>query len=124
MSATKVGNGAARLFENDEIDLDAIIASACLLRDLKALTEVQAMARKTHSPEPAMQALAATDLHLMEACPEPAERGSASKIDTRWSQIEELRALGRATADACLADYRRDPGRTSTVSDLLEAVAA
>ncbi len=98
--------------------------NACLLRHLKALTEVQAMARKTHSPEPAMQALAATNLHLIEACPELAERGSASRIDTRWSQIEELRALGRATADAWLAEHPRDPGRTSTVSDLPEAVEA
>ncbi len=30
VSATKVGNGAARLFGNDEIDLHAIMTSACL----------------------------------------------------------------------------------------------
>lgn len=193
ISATKVSNGAARLFGNDAIDLDAIMASACLpelfaaveidgeeywdggfsanpaleplifeghgatdvlivqitpftventssslsavmgrmsdigfnaclLRDLKALTAVQDLARQTPSPDTAMQALAATNLHLMEACPELSERGGASKIDTRWSRLQELRTLGHATADAWLAEHRRDLGRTSTVADLPEGV--
>jgi len=98
--------------------------NACLLRDLKALTEVQAIAREAHSASPKMQALAATNLHLMQAAPELAQRGSASKIDTRWTQIEDLRALGRATADAWLAEHRPVFGRMSTPTDLPEAVAA
>lgn len=195
IAATRVGNGSARLFANEEITVDALMASACLpdlfaavtidgedywdggfsanpalepllfgnaratdmlivqitpfinedvsssltgimarvsdigfnaclLRDLKALTEVQAIARETHSTSPKMQALAATNLHLMHAPPELAQRGSASKIDTRWTQIEELRAMGRATAEAWLADYRHAFGRASTLTDLADAVAA
>lgn len=195
ISATRVANGTARLFANDEITLDALMASACLpdlfaavhidgedywdggfsanpaleplifgdaratdvlivqitpftnadvsssltgtmarmsdigfnaclLRDLKALTEVQAIAREAQSASPKMQALAATNLHLMGAPPELAQRGAASKIDTRWSQIEELRALGRATAEAWLADHRGGLGRISTLTGLPDAVAA
>ncbi len=100
--------------------------NACLLRDLKALTEVQAIARKAQVTDPAMEALAATNLHMMPAAPELAERGAASKVDTRWSRLQELRELGRATADAWLAENAGHFRRTSTLSeaDLPEAVAA
>jgi len=195
IAATRVSNGAARLFGNDEIDLDAIMASACLpdlfaaveidgedywdggfsanpaleplifeghgatdllivqitpfavddvsstltgvmgrmsdigfnaclLRDLKALTQVQAIARDAHSRDPGMQALAATNLHMMAAAPALSQRGGASKIDTRWSRIEELRELGRATAEAWLAEHRGEFRLSSTLTDLPEAEAA
>lgn len=194
IAATRVSNGAARLFTGDEITLDALMASACLpdlfaavkidgedhwdggfsanpaleplifgdanatdvlivqitpfmdeevsasitsvmarmsdigfnaclLRDLKALTEIQTIARETASTAPKMQALAATNLHLMEAAPQLARRGPVSKVDTRWSQIEELRALGRETAETWLADNRRAFGRKSTLTELPETVA-
>jgi NTE family protein len=70
-----------------------------------------------------MKALAATNLHLMEAAPELARRGPVSKVDTRWSQIEALRTLGRDTAEAWLAEHRRAFGRRSTLTELPEAVA-
>ena len=197
IAATAVSNGAARLFRNDEITVDAIMASACLpdlfaavtidgedywdggfsanpaleplifdhhgatdllivqitpfgvdeaptslggiigrmsdigfnaclLRDLKALTEVQAIARSASSSDPAMQALAATNLHMMAAPTALAERGSASKLDTRWSKIQELRELGRATAAAWLDENAGQFRRSSTLTDddLPEAVAA
>lgn len=195
IAATRVANGAARLFTNDEITVDALMASACLpdlfaavtidgedywdggfsanpalepllfgeadatdllivqitpfaigdissslsgimarmsdisfnaclLRDLTTLTELQGVARETASASPRMRALADTNLHLMEAAPELARRGPASKVDTRWSRIEELRALGRATAEAWLADNGRAFGRASTLTQLPEAVAA
>ena len=97
--------------------------NACLLRDLKALTEVQAIAREAASTAPKMQALAAVNLHLMEAAPALARRGPVSKVDTRWSRLEELRALGRETAEAWLAEHRRAFGRRSTLTELPEAVA-
>lgn len=195
ISATKVANGAARLFTNAEITLDALMASACLpdlfaaveiegeaywdggfsanpaleplifngygatdvlviqitpfadedisssltgimarmndinfnsclMRDLKALTEVQAIARDTASSAEKMKVLAATNLHLMEASPELAKRGPGGKFDTRRSQIEALRELGRETADAWLADHRHAFGSTSTLTELPESAAA
>ncbi|MDY0957916.1 patatin-like phospholipase family protein [Sphingomonas sp. CFBP8993] len=197
IAATAVSNGAARLFGNDEITVDAIMASACLpdlfaavtidgqdywdggfsanpaleplifadhgatdllivqitpfavddtptslggivgrmsdigfnaclLRDLKALTDVQTIARSARSTDPAMQALAATNLHMMPAPLALGERGSASKLDTRWSKIQELRELGRATASAWLDENAAQFRRSSTLTedDLPEAVAA
>lgn len=120
-------------FTNDNVSssLSGIVArmsdigfNACLLRDLKALTEIQSIARETASRDPRMMALAATNLHLMTAAPELATRGAASKVDTRASQIEELRALGRATADAWLADHGHAFGRSSTLTALADTVAA
>lgn len=195
IAATRVANGTARLFENREIDADALMASACLpelfaaveidgedywdggfsanpaleplifgghgatdvlivqitpfavedvssslaaitsrvsdisfnaclLRDLKALTQIQSIARAAHSEDPDMQALAATNLHLMEASPDLAKRGPSGKLDTRRSQIDELRALGRVTADAWLAEHRHAFARTSTLTELDGVVAA
>lgn len=197
IAATAVANGAARLFGNNEITVDAIMASACLpdlfasvtidgmeywdggfsanpaleplifddhgatdlliiqitpfavdeapttlggiigrmsdigfnaclLRDLKALTEVQTIARTARSTDPAMQALAATNLHLMPAAPELAERGSASKLDTRWSKLQELREMGHMAAHAWLTENAGQFRRSSTLTeeDLPEAVAA
>ena len=194
ISATRVSNGAARLFTGDEITLDALMASACLpdlfaaveiegedywdggfsanpaleplvlgdvdatdvlivqitpfidedvsssltgvmarmsdigfnaclLRDLKALTKIQSMARQMPSLDPSMKALASTNLHLMEACEELTRRGPASKADTRWSQIEALRAMGRDTADAWFSAHGHAFGRKSTLTELPDTVA-
>lgn len=49
---------------------------------------------------------------------------SASKIDTRRTQIEEPRATVRATAEAWLAENLHAFGRASTLTDLTAAVAA
>jgi NTE family protein len=120
-------------FSNDTVDgsLPSVMSrmsdigfNACLLRDLKALTEIQAVARAVPTPPAPLDRLAATNLHLMEAAPELTHRGAASKIDTRWSQIEELRALGHATADAWLAEHGDVVGRASTLVALPDAVAA
>ncbi len=98
--------------------------NACLLRDLKALTEVQAIARAAPPVTERFTALANTNLHLMEASPALSERGPAGKSDTRWSQIEALRDLGRATADRWLSEHGASLGRGSTLTELPEAVAA
>ncbi len=98
--------------------------NACLLRDLKALTEVQAIARQAPPITDAFTALARTNLHLMEAPHALAERGPSGKSDTRWSQLESLRDLGRATADAWLRENAGCFGRASTLTALPEAVAA
>lgn len=98
--------------------------NACLLRDLKALTEVQAIARQAPPITDKFTALAQTNLHLMEAPHALAERGPSGKSDTRWSQLESLRDLGRATADAWLRENAGCFGRASTLTALPEAVAA
>jgi NTE family protein len=195
IAATRVSNGAARLFANREITLDAIMASACLpdmfaaveidgekywdggfsanpalepllldgtdasdllivqitpflsdevshsvtsimarmsdisfnaclLRDLKALTDAQEVARRAPSATPATRALAHTSIHLMEAAPDLANRGPSSKIDTRWSKIQELRAIGREAAGEWLSAHRQAFGRRSTLTELPDTVAS
>ncbi|KQM87163.1 patatin [Sphingomonas sp. Leaf23] len=195
IAATRVATGAARLFDNDAITLDALMASACLpdlfgpvtiddepywdggfsanpaleplifgghgqsdllivqitpfatqdtpetlvevmgrmsdigfnaclLRDLKALTQVQAIARRAPPIDDNFTALANTNLHLMEASPALATRGPTGKIDTRRSQLEALRELGRDTADAWLRDHGGKLGQRSTLTALPEGVAA
>ncbi|KQM90584.1 patatin [Sphingomonas sp. Leaf22] len=98
--------------------------NACLLRDLKALTEVQTIARRAPPIDDTFTALAQTNLHLMEAAPALSERGPTGKSDTRRSQLEALRELGRATADAWLATHGAQLGQGSTLTELPEAVAA
>ena len=194
IAATRVASGAARLFDNAEITLDALMASACLpdlfgpvtiegepywdggfsanpaleplifgghgqsdllivqitpfatqdtpetlvevmgrmsdigfnaclLRDLKALTQVQAIARRAPPIDDNFTALANTNLHLMEASPALATRGPTGKIDTRRTQLDGLRELGRETADAWLHDHGDNLGRGSTLTAASEAVA-
>ncbi len=70
--------------------------------------------------------MTASGSRRLPAPPALAERGSASKLDTRWSKLQELRALGRATADAWLDENADQFRRSSTLTDddLPEAVAA
>lgn len=98
--------------------------NACLLRDLKALTEVQSIARRAPPIDDKFTALADTNLHLMEAPHALAARGPTGKSDTRRSQLEALRELGRATADAWLQEHGRKLGRKSTLTALPDTVAA
>ena len=75
-------------------------------------------------PEAGVTALANTNLHLMEAPHALAARGPTGKIDTRRSQLDGLRELGRETADAWLRDHGAKLGRKSTLTALPEAVTA
>ncbi|PZO77879.1 MAG: patatin [Sphingomonas hengshuiensis] len=195
IAATRVSTGAARLFHNDDITLDALMASACLpdlfgpvtidgepywdggfsanpaleplifdghgqsdllivqitpfaaqdtpdtlvevigrmsdigfnaclLRDLKSLTEIQSIARRAPPIDERLTALAETNLHFMEAPHALAARGPTGKSDTRRSQLEALRELGWATADAWLRENGGKLGRKSTLTALPETVAA
>lgn len=101
-----------------------ICFNACLLRDLKALTDAQEIARRAPSATPTTRALARTNIHLMEAAPDLMHRGSCSKVDTRWSKLQELRAIGREAADAWLAAHRDAFGHASTLTDMPDTVAA
>lgn len=80
--------------------------NACLMRDLKALQGIKDLLVDTPAPSAELQALKAINLHLLTASPELTKRGAASKLDTRLSKLEDLRALGRAVADAWLAESR------------------
>ncbi|WP_112384117.1 patatin-like phospholipase family protein [Sphingomonas carotinifaciens] len=76
--------------------------NACLMRDLKALVQVQQLARAHDLTDGKVGQLAAMHLHLMTPAPGLATRGAASKLDTRASALQELRVMGHAQADAWL----------------------
>ncbi|MGE7204668.1 patatin-like phospholipase family protein [Sphingomonas sp. NPDC019816] len=96
--------------------------NACLRRDLRALSEIQDIARAEASRDPRMQAIARVNLHLLSPPEELAGRSGASKVDTRWSVLEGLRKLGRAQAERWLADHRATLGRGSSFEGLPEDV--
>lgn len=186
ISATRVADGTPRLFDNNEIDIDALMASACLpelfsavnidgedhwdggysanpaldpllradgttdllilqitpfavedvshslpamigrisdigfnaclLRDLKTLTEMQAALQEAPRVTGPLSVLREINLHLMQAAPELASRNLASKSDTRASKLQELRGIGYNTMDAWLAEHRDELGRRSTLT--------
>lgn len=92
-----------------------IAFNAALVRDLAALTNVQAIARDTADADPRLAALAAMRLHLI---PPPATLSDSSKLDTRWSHIQRLRDLGRRHAADWLAENGPSVGCRSTLAAL------
>jgi NTE family protein len=94
--------------------------NACLRRDLRALSEIQDVARAETSRDPRMQAIARVNLHLLSPPPELAGPSGTSKVDTRWSALQDLRAMGRAHAEEWLAAHRDMLGRASSFRGLPE----
>lgn len=94
--------------------------NACLRRDLRALSEIQDVARAETSRDPRMQAIARVNLHLLSPPPELAGPSGTSKVDTRWSVLQDLRAMGRAQAEEWLAAHRDMLGRASSFRGLPE----
>ncbi|WP_305527746.1 patatin-like phospholipase family protein [Methylobacterium amylolyticum] len=110
-------------FETDEVGLlpsemagrvSDISFNACLMRDLKALTELQAYARAAEPRDARMRAVADINIHLLHA-PCALAGGDVSKLDTRWSTLSGLRDLGRATAERWLAETGAAVGRDSSL---------
>lgn len=98
-----------------------IAFNAALVRDLAALTAIQRIARDVVGADPRLDALAAMRLHLIAP---PASLSESSKLDTRWSQIERLRDLGRHHAAAWLRDHGPSVGCRSTLDALPPELAA
>lgn len=97
--------------------------NACLLRDLHVLTELKEIAQNEQCNDPRLRAIKRINLHLISPPPTIAARGGASKIDMRWSVLQELRAIGRETAEAWLQADGRLIGRRSSMTQLPEDVA-
>lgn len=94
--------------------------NACLRRDLRALSEIQDIARSERSRDVRMRAIARVNLHLLSPPPELAGRSGTSKVDTRWSVLQDLRQLGHAQAETWLADHRDALGHASSFDGLPE----
>ena len=95
--------------------------NACLIRDLKTLTELKRYALASDTRDAHMQAVADINIHLLHA-PGELSSGGVSKLDTRWSTLTGLRDLGRETAERWLADVGERIGSGSNLQALEEAV--
>lgn len=94
--------------------------NACLRRDLRALSEIQDIARAERSRDPRMKAISRVNLHLLSPPLDLAGRSGTSKVDTRWSVLQDLHALGHAQADRWLATHRDTLGHGSSFEGLPE----
>ncbi|ALN72723.1 patatin-like phospholipase family protein [Aureimonas sp. AU20] len=92
-----------------------ITFNTSLIRDLRMLTEVQRLVKGADLENPVMQRIAGLRLHMIEAGEAMSRRGSAGKMDTRWSELTDLRDLGREAADDWLSENGADVGRRSTL---------
>lgn len=93
--------------------------NAGLMRELKTLTDLQSAVRLAASPSPRLRPILDINIHLLRAPAELAS-GSVDKYDTRWSTLCALRDLGRATAEAWLAEQGHAIGAASSLTTLDE----
>ncbi|WP_026358716.1 patatin-like phospholipase family protein [Aureimonas ureilytica] len=92
-----------------------ITFNTSLIRDLRMLTEVQRLVKGSDLENPVLQRIAGLRLHMIEAGEAMARRSSAGKMDTRWSELTDLRDFGRAAASAWLAENGEHVGHRSTL---------
>lgn len=97
--------------------------NACLLRDLRVLTELKEISSLEQCNDARLKAISRINLHLISPPACIGERGGASKIDMRWSVLLELRALGREAAEAWLQQEGTLIGKTSSMVEMPEEVA-
>ena len=100
-----------------------ITFNASLLKELntiallKQVLQEQRLARAgARKPtQPLFARVEALRVHRLEAEAELAQFGASSKLDTRWSFLQQLHGIGRQAADAWLRQNFRHLGHRSTV---------
>ncbi|MBB3998164.1 patatin-like phospholipase family protein [Aureimonas pseudogalii] len=95
--------------------VNEITFNASLLRDLRMLTEVARLAKGEDLENPVLRRIASLRLHMISAGDALTRRGTIGKLDTRWSELTDLRDLGRAAAERWLAAHEDDLGRRSSL---------
>ncbi|WP_182085456.1 patatin-like phospholipase family protein [Aureimonas sp. ME7] len=102
--------------------VNEITFNTSLMRDLRMLTEVKRLVRGEDLDNPVMRRIADLRLHMISAGEELTRRGAVGKLDTRWSELETLRDLGRTATDRWLDRHRRDIGHRSSLAFEVEAI--
>ena len=97
-----------------------ITFNSSLLRDLRTVTEIQKLLHGADESNPALRRIARLRLHMIAASQDVAERSTAAKLDTRWSELSGLAEAGRRAAREWLTAHGDDIGRRSTVGPMLE----
>ena len=94
--------------------------NASLLKELRTVELLKQLIASGGPPSPAplpplFARIQALRVHRVAADDELAAFGAASKLDTRWSFLQQLHLVGRKAADGWLAENFRHLGRRSTI---------
>lgn len=92
-----------------------ITFNSSLIRDLRMLTEIRKLAKGEALENPVLRRVASLRLHMITADETMSRRGAAGKLDTRWSELTDLRDRGREAAESWLTAHGDDVGRRSTL---------
>ncbi|WP_416358307.1 patatin-like phospholipase family protein [Aureimonas phyllosphaerae] len=102
--------------------VNEITFNTSLMRDLRMLTEMKRLVRDEDLENPVLRQIAALRLHMISAGEELTRRGAVGKLDTRWSELLELRDLGRRATDLWLERHRADIGNRTSLPTEVEAL--
>jgi NTE family protein len=100
--------------------VNEVTFNASLLKELRTVALLKQLIAGGAAPAlaplpPLFERIEALRVHRVAADAELAAFGAASKLDTRWSFLEQLHGIGRNAADRWLAANFKHLGRRSTV---------
>lgn len=98
--------------------LNEISFNASLIGELRAIAFVQRLIDEGMLKEPLLKKYRRINIHAIKGGQDLASYGLASKYDTRWRLLTELRDKGRAAADRWLAECARDIGTKRSSFDI------
>lgn len=99
--------------------INEVTFNASLLKEMRSIALLQQMIADEGRPghhyrNPLFQRVAALRVHQIDGGASLAALGAASKSDTQWAFLQQLHALGRASAEQWLAAHAQDLGQRSS----------
>jgi NTE family protein len=97
--------------------VNEVTFNASLLKELRTVALLKQLTggEAPAALSPLFQRIDALRVHRIAADEALAAFGAQSKLDTRWSFLQQLHAIGRAAADRWLARHFKDLGQRSSV---------
>jgi NTE family protein len=92
--------------------LNEITFNSNLMREIRSYLDVMKMIEKGYITDPHVER---TYFHIIPIAKELARMGVRSKLDTSWTLLQRLFAVGRQQAEQWLAKHYNDIGRRSTL---------
>ncbi|WP_168990437.1 patatin-like phospholipase family protein [Aureimonas flava] len=102
--------------------VNEITFNTSLMRDLRMLTETKRLVRGEDLENPVLRHIASLRLHMISAGEELTRRGAVGKLDTRWSELTDLRDLGRAATELWLERHGADLGHRTSLPTEVEGL--
>jgi NTE family protein len=99
--------------------ISEVTFNASLLKEMRSIALLQQMIADEGRPghhyrNPLFQRVAALRVHQIDGGASLAPLGPASKSNTQWAFLQQLHALGRASAEQWLAAHAQDLGQRSS----------